>query len=213
MTLIIGVTGGIGCGKSTVAQAFSALGIETIDADDVARAVSEPSGSAHAEIVALFGHRAIRPDGTLDRTFIRQQVFAEPPLRDRLEAIVHPRVSEETAHRIAQWRGPYGLWVVPLLLEKPGLRERADRILVVDCPEAQQIARVTASRGLREDEVRAIMSTQSSRDRRLAFADDILDNSGAPENLTAQVARLDRFYRTLANTKANRFPGSPLQKT
>ncbi|MDR2244780.1 MAG: dephospho-CoA kinase [Burkholderiales bacterium] len=201
MPLIIGVTGGIGCGKSTVAQAFSALGIETLDADDLVHTISAPDGSAYPEIVALFGDAAVQPDGTLDRAFIRQQIFADPEMRSRLEAIVHPRVGEETALRIAQWRGPYGLWIVPLLLEKPGLREHADRILVVDCQEAQQIARVIASRGLHEDEIRAIMATQCSRDQRLSSADDILDNSGPPENLAAHVARLDRFYRTLANTR------------
>ncbi|MDR0770628.1 MAG: dephospho-CoA kinase [Burkholderiales bacterium] len=200
MPLIIGVTGGIGCGKSTIAQAFSALGIETLDADDVARTVSEPGGSAYPEIVALFGSAAVRTDGTLNRAFIRQQVFAGPTLRTRLEAIVHPRVSKETARQIAQWHGPYGLWIVPLLLEKPELRDRADRILVVDCEEAQQIARVSASRRLHQNEIRAIMATQCSRDHRLALADDVIDNTGSPENLIAQVARLDRFYRTLANT-------------
>jgi dephospho-CoA kinase len=201
MPLIIGVTGGIGCGKSTVAQAFSALGIETLDADDLVRTVSEPEGSAYPDIVALFGDAAVQANGTLDRAFIRRQIFADPKMRNQLEAIVHPRVGEETARRIAQWRGPYGLWIVPLLLEKPGLRERADRVLVVDCPETQQIARITASRGLPENEIRAIMATQCSRDQRLTLADDILDNSGPPEDLTAQVARLDRFYRTLANTR------------
>ncbi|MDR2173535.1 MAG: dephospho-CoA kinase [Burkholderiales bacterium] len=201
MPLIIGVTGGIGCGKSTVAQAFSTLGVETLDADDLVRAVSAPGGSAYPEIVALFGNAAVQANGTLDRAFIRRQVFADPKIRARLEAIVHPRVCEETVRRIAQWRGPYGLWIVPLLLEKPGLRERADRVLLVDCPEAQQIARVVASRGLHENEIRAIMATQCTRDQRLTLADDILDNSGPLENLTAQITRLDRFYRTLANTQ------------
>ena len=201
MPLIIGVTGGIGCGKSTVARTFSALGVETLDADDLAHTVSAPGGSAYQDIVALFGAAAVRADGTLDRTFIRQQAFAAPEVRARLEAIVHPRVGEETTRQIAQWRGPYGLWIVPLLLEKPGLRERAGRILVIDCQEAQQIARVVASRGLRENEVRAIMATQYSRDQRLALADDILDNSGPPERLVAQVTRLDRFYRALTGTR------------
>jgi dephospho-CoA kinase len=201
MALVIGVTGGIGCGKSTVAQAFSTLGIETLDADDLAHAASEPGGSAYPDIVALLGNAAVQTDGTLNRAFIRWQIFADPALRARLEAIVHPHVSAETVRRIAQWQGQYGLWIVPLLLEKPELRERADRILVVDCPETQQIARVTASRGLRENETRAIMTAQCSRDQRLELADDVLDNSGALENLTAQVARLDRFYRTLANAR------------
>ncbi|MCL2871572.1 MAG: dephospho-CoA kinase [Betaproteobacteria bacterium] len=203
MPLIIGVTGGIGCGKSTVTQTFSALGVETLDADDLTRAVSAPSGSAYADIVALFGQSVVQTDGTLNRAFIRRQIFADPLLRSKLEAVIHPRVGEETTRRIAQWRGPYGLWVVPLLLEKPGLRERADRILVIDCQEAQQIARVASSRGLHEDEIRAIMATQCPRDRRLTLADDILDNSGPPENLAPQVTRLDRFYRALANTRTN----------
>ncbi|MDR0250726.1 MAG: dephospho-CoA kinase [Burkholderiales bacterium] len=203
MPLIIGVTGGIGCGKSTAAQAFSTLGIETLDADDLVRAVSAPSGSAYPDIVTLFGNAAIQDDGTLDRAFIRRKVFADPEMRARLEAIVHPRVGEETARQITQWREPYGLWIVPLLLEKPRLRERADRILVVDCSKAQQITRITASRGLHENEIRAIIATQCSRDQRLALADDILDNGGPPENLTAQIARLDRFYRTLASARQN----------
>ncbi|MDR2710008.1 MAG: dephospho-CoA kinase [Burkholderiales bacterium] len=201
MPLIIGVTGGIGCGKSTVAQAFAALGIETLDADDLTHAVSAPEGSAYTDIVALFGHASVQPDGTLNRAFIRQQAFTDPVLRNKLEAVVHPRVGEETTRRIAQWRGSYGLWIVPLLLEKPRLRERADRILVVDCPETQQIARIAASRGLHESEIRAIMATQCSRDRRLMLADDIIDNSGSPENLTPQVARLDRLYRELARIR------------
>ncbi|MDR1529719.1 MAG: dephospho-CoA kinase [Burkholderiales bacterium] len=198
MSLIVGVTGGIGCGKSTVAQLFRNLGVETLDADDLARKLSAPDGKVYPEIIALFGNDILLSDKTLDRALIRQRIFAQPELRQQLESILHPHITEEAAQCIAQWQGAYGLLIVPLLLEKPNLRRLVNRILVVDCLESQQIARVVTSRDLCESDVRAIMATQYSREQRHAQADDIIDNSGAYEDLLPQIDKLDNFYRSFA---------------
>ncbi len=203
MALVIGTTGGIGCGKSTVAQLFHNLDIETLDADDLVRELSAPTGFAYPEIVALFGPNVLLPDQTLDRTKIRRRIFSDPPLREAMENILHPMVADEASHRIARWHGAYGLFIVPLLLEKRRLLHFVDRILVVDCSETQQIARVTASRTLSETDVHAIMATQCSRQERLTRADDIIDNNGNFDHLWPQVRHLDRFYRALAADTAN----------
>jgi dephospho-CoA kinase len=124
--------------------------------------------------------------------------FSDPAARERLEAMLHPLVRARLDSEVARWRGPYGLLVVPLLLERGGARSRVDRVLVVDCPEDEQVRRVASRSGLTEPEVRAIMATQLSRASRLAQADDVIDNGGPREALAPQVARLDALYRDLA---------------
>ena len=196
--LLVGLTGGIGSGKSEVARRFADLGVEIADADAAAHALSAPGEAGYRAVVAAFGDGAVAPDGTLDRAWLREVVFADPDARRRLEAIMHPLVRARLDAEVAAWRGPYGLLVVPLLLERGGSRSRVDRVLVIDCPEDEQVRRVMARSGLSESAVRAIMATQSSRAERLAQADDVLDNGGPREAIEPQVARLHAYYRDLS---------------
>jgi dephospho-CoA kinase len=202
--LVVGLTGGIGSGKSEVARAFGALGVESEDADAIAHAVMAPGQPGHASVSAEFGPAAVRADGTLDRDWLRNQAFSDPAFRTRLEGLLHPIIRQRIEAALSAWRGPYGLLVVPLLLERGGLRERVDRVLVVDCPEDEQVRRVVARSRLTPETVRRIMATQLSRDERLARADDVIDNGGALVALDAQVARLDARYRSLARAQATR---------
>lgn len=202
MTLVVGLTGGIGSGKSAVAHAFRALGIEIADADETAHLISAPDAPGHAAVVAEFGRAYVRADGTLDRALLREHAFADPGFRARLEGRLHPLIAAEIDRALARWQGPYGILVVPLLLERGNLRGRVDRVLVVDCPEEEQIRRVGARSGFAPDAVRAIMATQLQREARLARADDVIDNAGPPEAIASQVAELDRRYRALARDDA-----------
>ena len=198
MTLVVGLTGGIGSGKSAVAAAFRALGVEVVDADDVAHELSAPGGEGHRAVVDAFGPEVLAADGSLDRAKLRELAFADPAFRVRLERALHPPIGAEIRRRVAAWRGPYGVLVVPLLFERGGTAALADRVLVVDCPEDEQVRRVGRRSGLSEREVRAIMATQLARAERLARADDVIDNSGTPESIAPAVARLDASYRALA---------------
>lgn len=198
--MIIGVTGGIASGKSTVALAFAALGIPWVDADDVAREVVEPGEPALAEIVARFGEQVLHSDGRLNRRALREIVFAEPAERRWLEGVTHPRIRQRLiAHleRMQTEGAPYVLLVSPLLFES-GQSQLVDRCLVVDVPESLQIARTAARDEVGEAQARAIIAAQMSRSERLARADDIIDNSRGEAELTAQVAELDRRYRKMA---------------
>jgi len=203
--LIVGLTGGIGSGKSEVARQFASLGAEIADADVAAHAVTAKGEPGHAAVIAAFGDRARKADGNLDRAWLRETVFADPAARARLEAILHPLVRARLDAEVAGWRGPYGMLVVPLLLERGGARSRVDRVLVVDCPEEEQVRRVM-QRGLAEAEVRAIMATQMPREARLAQADDVIDNGGPRSAIAPQVERLDALYRDLSTRALE--PGS-----
>jgi dephospho-CoA kinase len=196
--VIVGLTGGIGSGKSEVARAFAALGVEVEDADAVAHALSEPGKAGHRAVVEAFGAEAMRADGSLDRDWLRGRAFSDAAFRMRLEALLHPLIRARIDAAVGAWRGPYGLLVVPLLLERGGVRERVDRVLVVDCPEDEQVRRVVARSGLTSAAVQRIMATQLSRGVRLAQADDVIDNSGTLAAMQARVAELDRAYRALA---------------
>ena len=204
MPFVVGLTGGIGSGKSAVANAFASLGVEIVDADLLAHRLSAPGQPGYAAIREEFLEVELTTDGEIDRARLRQRVFADPAARVRLEAALHPLIAAAAKREIAAWRGPYGVTVVPLLLERGKLASAVDRILVVDCPEDAQILRVVARSGMTPAEVRAIMATQSSRDARLAAADDVIDNAGPPEAIAPQVARLDRRYRELAASPASR---------
>ena len=204
--LVVGLTGGIGSGKSEVARAFGALGVEMEDADAVAHAVVAPGQPGHAAVVATFGAQALRPDGSLDRDWLRDRAFADAAFRATLEGLLHPIIRARIETAVSAWRGVYGLLVVPLLLERGGVRERVDRVLVVDCPEDEQVRRVVARSRLTPETVRRIMATQLSRTERLARADDVIDNSGPLAHLDAQVARLDARYRALAGASASPAP-------
>ncbi|HVE49898.1 MAG TPA: dephospho-CoA kinase [Casimicrobiaceae bacterium] len=198
MTLVVGLTGGIGSGKSSVANAFAARGAPVVDVDAIAHEISIAGGEGQRAVAHAFGTAAIADDGALDRAWLRRQAFADPGFRTRLEGVLHPLIRAEADRRVARWQEPYGIVMVPLLLERAGAKERVDRVLVVDCPEEMQIARVMARSGLSEVEVRAIMAAQLSRDERLRQADDVIDNSGACDAIAPQVALLDARYREMA---------------
>ena len=195
---LVGLTGGIGSGKSAVAAAFAARGADVLDADDVAHAISRRGEPGHRAVVDALGESFLTDSGELDRAALRRRAFDDATFRRDLEQLLHPLIAARFDEAIAGLRGPYGLLVVPLLLERGGLRKRVARILVVDCPEQEQVRRVQLRSGITADEVRRIMATQLPRAERLAQADDVIDNSGPPEALAPQVERLDRRYRRLA---------------
>jgi dephospho-CoA kinase len=200
---VVGLTGGIGSGKSEVAALFAGLGADVLDADDVAHSISARGQSGHAALVEAFGTECLRPDGAIDRGWLRERAFADPVFRDRLERALHPLIITAIRAAIDTWRSVYGILVVPLLLERGGLLSSVRRVLVVDCPEELQVRRVVARSGLLPSAVRAIMATQLSRSERLAHADDVIDNSGAPAALEPQIQRLDLRYRELAAAAQN----------
>lgn len=195
---IVGLTGGIGSGKSAAAECFRGHGIVIVDADVVAHELTGPGGAAMAAIAEAFGSAMITPDGALDRAAMRTLAFAEPDTRVRLEQILHPRIRRICDERCAAADSPYALLVVPLLIESGRHKERCQRLVVVDCPEEIQIARVMARNGMTRAEVERIMAAQATRAQRLAAADDVIDNSGSPQTLAPQVAALHDKYLELA---------------
>lgn len=200
MSLIIGLTGGIGSGKTSAASLFAALGAELIDTDVIAHEFTQPQGAAIAAIRQIFTKRFITKEGALNRKKMRSLVFSDNESRRKLEAVLHPLIRVEVARRAALFAAPYGMIVVPLLLETGGYREMIHRILVVDCNEQDQIIRTVARTGLDEQTVRAIMATQLSRNERLQQADDVIANDGDMLDLQHQVDALHRKYLALANT-------------
>lgn len=194
----IGLTGGIGSGKSTVADMFAERGATLIDTDLIAHQITAPNGIAIDAIRAEFGAQYLKPDGAMDRGKMRELVFADPSAKLRLEAILHPLIRKETETQAASATGAYPIFVVPLLVESGGWKQRVSRVLVVDCPESTQIARVQRRNALDEAQVRAIMATQASRQVRLAAADDILLNDDDTAALGPQVDRLHALYCELA---------------
>jgi dephospho-CoA kinase len=194
----VGLTGGIGSGKSTVAELFAKLGVHVIDTDEIAHEMTRPAGKAIAPIRAAFGTEMIAPDGSLDRVRMRRLVFRDVQARKRLEAILHPLIKADSDHRVGGAASPYAILVIPLLVESGVDRSRTARVLVVDCPETAQIERAMRRSSLPEAEIRAILGSQATREQRLAAADDVIDNSGGPEALEGQVSRLHEKYLTLA---------------
>lgn len=202
---VVGLTGGIGSGKSTVADLFVARGAALVDTDVIARELTAADGAAMPALRAAFGDDVARADGALDRSAMRTRVFSDPLAKACLESILHPLIGVEVDRRCRAANAPYVILAVPLLVESSGYRQRCNRILVVDCTEATQLARVMVRNGLSENEVRAIMASQATRRVRLAAADDVVDNEGTPESLPAQVDRLHREYlrAALTEVKAN----------
>lgn len=200
-TYLVGLTGGIGSGKSEVAAAFAARGADVLDADDIAHAISRRGEAGHRAVAQSLGPTFVGADGELDRAALRRRAFDDPSFRRELERLLHPLIATRLDDAIDRLSGPYGVLVVPLLLERGGLKERVARVLVVDCPEQEQVRRVQLRSGLAADDVRKIMATQWSRAERLAAADDVIDNSGSRDALTPQVERLDRLYRELSRTE------------
>jgi dephospho-CoA kinase len=190
----VGLTGGIGCGKTTVADKFGALGASLVDTDLIAHALTAPGGAAMPAIVAAFGPAFASADGALDRVRMRELVFRDPQAKGRLEAILHPMIRAESMAQAAAATGPYVIFIVPLLVESGGWKDRVERVLVIDCAEATQVARVMARNGLTEEQVKAIMANQASRSQRLAAADDVIDNDRGMAALDAQIAHLHGTY-------------------
>jgi len=198
MPLVVGLTGGIGSGKSAAADAFGKLGATVVDTDAIAHELTGPGGAAVAEVARLFGKAFIDATGAMNRKRMRDLVFSDAEEKQRLEGLLHPLIRAESERRIAAAQGPYVIYVVPLLIESADHRERVGRVLVVDCPEALQVARVRQRSGLPEGEVRRIIASQIQRERRLAAADDVIDNSGPITALQQQVGKLHEKYLALA---------------
>jgi dephospho-CoA kinase len=198
MALVVGLTGGIGSGKSAAADEFASLGATVVDTDAISHELTGPRGAAIDEIKRQFGSAFIDAAGAMNRNRMRDLVFSDPEEKQRLEALLHPMIRAESARRIAAATGPYAVHVVPLLIESPGHRARVGRVLVVDCPEELQVSRVRQRSGLPEAAVRRIMATQVQRDKRLAAADDVIDNSGPISALQQQVRKLHESYLRLA---------------
>ena len=194
----VGLTGGIGSGKSTVADLFAGLGVPVVDTDVIARALTAPGGDALEAIRAAFGDAVMSADGSLDRAALRRRAFADTAARHQLEAILHPRIRAAVAQALAQLDAPYALVVIPLLVETGAYRDVLNRVLVVDCPETLQIERVMARSGLAREEVEAILAAQAGRHARLAAADDVIDNTASRAGLQAAVAGLHARYQALA---------------
>lgn len=202
MSFVVGLTGGIGSGKSAAASEFERLGATVVDTDAIAHELTQAGGPAIAEVARVFGKELIGPSGAMDRKKMRERVFADPAARKALEALLHPMIRKESRRRIAAATGPYVIHVVPLLVESGDYRGRVDRLLVIDAPEELQLERVRARSGLAEAEVRAILASQATRAARLAAADDVIENRGTIDALRKQVAACHKKY--LEYSKAER---------
>lgn len=197
MRPVIGLTGGIGSGKTTVAERFSGLGAGVVDTDEIARHLTAAAGEAMPALAEAFGPACVAPDGSLDRDAMRRLAFEDPDARARLEAILHPAIRRAADRAIEAAPGPYVVLAVPLLFETRGYLDRVARTLVVDCDEALQVERAAARPGLDREQARAIIAAQWPRWRRLQAADDVVWNGGAPEALLPQCSALHRRYLAL----------------
>lgn len=198
MPFIVGLTGGIGSGKSTVAELFAQLGAAVVDTDQIAHELTRPGMPVLDTIAREVGPQFIHLDGSLDRRALRKHVFAHPSARKSLESVLHPLILREARLLANQQTAPYVLVVVPLLFESGQYREWIQRTLVTDCPETLQIERTTQRSGLAPQEIREIMATQLPRQERLALADDIISNSLQRDNLIPQVEGLHQRYLQMA---------------
>jgi len=198
---VVGLTGGIGSGKSTVADLFVEQGAGLVDTDAIARDLTLAGGAAMPALTAEFGPEILTTDGALDRVAMRQLAFADPSARSRLEGILHPLIRRISAERCQAATEPYVILAVPLLVESGNYHQRCDRILVVDCPESLQIERVMARNGLSAEEVKAIMAAQATRQQRLAVADDVVVNDADREKIVEQVKIQHAKYLALLAEK------------
>lgn len=200
--LVVGLTGGIGSGKSTVAKLFAELNVPIIDADAVSRDITNPGDDAFLRIVKHFGADVLLPDDTLDRAKLRNIIFADPKQRHWLENLLHPLIREAMKEQIKKISAPYCLAIIPLLLETE-FYSFINRILVVDAPEHLQIQRITVRDKTPITHVETILKAQASRNDRLARAHDVITNDGAPDDLIEQVRQLHEKYLRLANSQEN----------
>lgn len=198
MTFVVGLTGGIGSGKSAVAELFVQHGAALVDTDAIAHRLTGPHGDAIPALRDTFGDAFITADGALDRARMRAHAFAEPAARAQLEALLHPLIRARAGDEVSASVAPYVVLAVPLLIETGAWNTRCDRVLVVDCPVELQRSRVRARSALPADEIDRIIAAQASREARLAAADDVIDNSGDRTALASQVDLLHARYMTLA---------------
>ncbi|MEO7404439.1 MAG: dephospho-CoA kinase [Burkholderiales bacterium] len=208
MVFVVGLTGGIGSGKSSVGRLFAAHGITVVDADAISRSMTVAGGGAIPSIRVTFGADFIDASGALNRARMRERVFQNAKAKTELEAILHPMIRAEISRQAAAATSPYVMLEIPLLIESKTYRARCQRILVIDVPEAVQEARVMSRDRLSLEQTRRIISAQATRAKRLAAADDVIDNSGSPEALVPQVDRLHNSYLRYAAQFAQ-FPQSP----
>lgn len=197
--LRVGLTGGIGSGKSTVSDMFASLGVPIIDSDVIAREVVEPGRTGLRQIVARFGSETLNHDGTLNRQHLRNLVFDDADARKDLEQILHPLIRERSNEHLANLNTPYAILSIPLLVET-GLTSSVDRVLVVDCPEQIQLERICKRDSITPDRARAIMESQCGRSKRLGAADDIIDNNQPLDELRHKVEALHNKYLSLERT-------------
>jgi len=193
----VGLTGGIASGKTAIANLFATNGVPVIDTDVIAREVVEPGQPALAAVVDAFGTGVLAADGRLDRPRLRERIFGDAEARRRLEAILHPAIRAEMERQSRAAGGPYQVLVIPLLVEG-GRQNHINRVLVVDVPEATQIERLVRRDGVSRDQAEAALRAQASRDARLAFADDVIENTGDVAALETRVAKLHGEYLRLA---------------
>lgn len=198
---VVGLTGGIGSGKSTVADLFVERGAALVDTDAIAHELTGPNGAAMYALQALFGPEIVDERGALDRPVMRQKAFADPQVRKQLESVLHPMIRQLASERCVAATSAYVVLAVPLLVESGTYRERCDRIVVVDCPESLQISRVMARNGLTEAEIRAILAAQATRQARLDAADDVVINDEELTKLYKQVDALNLKYLQLSREK------------
>lgn len=201
MTLIIGLTGGIASGKTTATDAFRALGVPVIDADEISHVLTAAQGKALPEIALEFGADVIGTNG-LKRELMREIVFSDPKKKEKLEAILHPMIKKEIFEELKKVSGAdYVILSIPLLVESGRWKDAVARVVVVDVPEDEQISRLRFNRHMSEEESRAIIESQASRKERLAAADDVISNVGTIDDLTEAVAELDAKYLAMARAK------------
>ena len=199
---MVGLTGGIGSGKSAAAAEFGRLGATVVDTDAIAHQLTLAGGPAMAQVRRLFGDDFVDATGALDRAKMRALAFSDPAAKKKLEQLLHPMIRAESERRIAAASGPYVIHVVPLLVESPDYRQRVTRVLVVDCPEDVQVERVRQRSRLSEEEIRRIVASQAKREERLAAADDVIDNSASLDALHKQVRELHSRYLELSRGRA-----------
>ena len=202
MKPVVGLTGGIGSGKSAAAEEFGRLGATVVDTDVIAHELTRAGGAAMPQVRRLFGEDYVDAHGAMNRAKMRALAFRDAAARKKLEQLLHPLIRAESDRRIAAASGDYVVHVVPLLVESRDYRQRVSRVLVVDCPEEVQIARVRQRSRLSDDEIRGILRSQASRAERLAAADDVIDNSGSLDALHKQVRELHAKYLEQARLPA-----------
>ncbi len=197
MTMIIGLTGGIACGKTAATDVFRKLGVPVIDADEASRALTGPGGKALPEVALAFGADMIDAQG-MKRDLMRDIIFSDPHAKEKLEGILHPMIKREMFEQLKTVKAPYVILSVPLLLESGRWADAVKRVLVIDVSEDEQINRLIYDRHMSEEQARAIIDSQISRDKRIAAADDLIDNSGTLEELEEKVKGLHAFYLKMA---------------